>query len=109
MSSSIPVRETRDGAELQVRVAPRASRTAIAGVIGAGSEAALRIALQAPPVEGRANAALIEFLAEVLGVPRSILEIAGGQHGRNKTILVRGRPAAQVTAILEKATAKSRR
>jgi uncharacterized protein (TIGR00251 family) len=97
------VSDSRDGARFLVRVSPRASRTAITGFIGEGGQAALRIALHAPPVEGRANAALIEFLAELLGVPRSAIEIAGGQHTRHKTIVVRGHTAADVLAAVTKA------
>ena len=107
MALQIPVRDGRDGAQFAVRVAPRASRTAIAGVIGSGADAALKVALQAPPVEGRANAALVDFLAELLDVARSKIEITGGQHGRNKIILVRGRSAAQVATLLENALAKA--
>ena len=65
---------------------PRARAGApITGVMGEGSQAAVKIALQAPPVEGRANAALIDFLAEWLRVGRSSIEIASGAHGRNKS------------------------
>jgi len=96
------VSDSRDGARFRVRVTPRASRTAITGIIGEGSKAAVKIALQAPPVEGRANAVLIEFLAELLAVPRSVVEISGGEHARNKTILVRGRNAAEVLGAITK-------
>jgi hypothetical protein len=101
MKMPIAIRDTRDGARFTVRVAPRASRTAIVGVIGEGDGAALKIALQAPPVEGRANAALIEFLSDLLETPRSAIEIAGGQHARSKTIVVRGRSAAEISALLD--------
>lgn len=100
MSMGLAVKDTRDGAQFSVRVVPRASRTAVVGVLGEGDEAALKVALQAPPVEGRANTALIEFLAELLGSPRSSLTIVGGEHGRNKTIAVRGRSAAGVAEVL---------
>lgn len=100
MSTSLAVKDTRDGARFSVRVVPRASRTAVLGVLGEGDEAALKVAVHAPPVEGRANAALIEFLAELLGVPRSSLTIVGGEHGHNKAIAVRGRSAAEVAAAL---------
>jgi hypothetical protein len=98
---TIPVKDTAEGASFLVRVAPRASRNAIAGVIGEGAETAVKISLNAPPVEGRANAALIEFLSEVLGTPRSAIEIAGGQHARNKRIVVRVRSAAEVAALMQ--------
>lgn len=97
MNPPLPVTDTREGARFQVRVTPRASRTAITGILGEGSEAVLKIALQAPPIEGRANGALIEFLADLLGVPRSRIEIAAGRHSRNKQVLVRGQTAAAVS------------
>ena len=84
-----------------MRVAPRASRTAVVGVIGEGDDAAVKIALQAPAVEGRANAALVEFVAEWLRVRRADVTIAAGEHGRSKVILVRGRTAAEVVAAIE--------
>ena len=96
----VPVRQTAEGASFLVRVAPRASRTAIVGVMGDGEDAAVKIALQAPPVEGRANAALVEFLAELLGVPRSSIEIAAGENARMKRIAVRGRDAMEVATAI---------
>jgi uncharacterized protein len=98
----IPVNDAKDGARIAVRVAPRASRTAVLGVIGEGAEAAVKIALQSPPVEGRANDALVEFLADLLSVRRSDITIVAGEHGRNKTVVVRRRSAAEVSLRLQK-------
>jgi len=109
MMKLIAVRHTDEGAKFAVRVTPRARRTAIAGVVGEGDAAALKIALQAPPVEGRANAALVEFLSELLRVPRTMVEIAGGHRARNKTVIVQGRSAAEVALVLEKALAAQQR
>ena len=92
----IPIRDTPSGATFQVKVQPRARKNAITGEIGD----ALKLALTAPPVEGRANQACIEFLAEVLNVPRSSVTIAAGESSRNKVIRVRGLSAAQVEAKL---------
>jgi uncharacterized protein len=100
MTTRVPVRETREGASFLVRVMPRASRTAIVGVMGEDEDAAVKIALQAPPVEGRANAALIDYLAELLGVARAAIAIASGENARTKRIVVRGRsPMDVATAI----------
>jgi uncharacterized protein len=101
----IPVSDAPGGAWLMVRVVTRASRTALAGVIGEGADAAVKIALQAPPVEGRANEALVEFLAGLLDVRRSGISIVAGEHGRNKIVLVRGRSANEVAAAMENALA----
>ena len=86
----IPLRETAAGVSFTVRVQPRASRTAITGILGDGAEAALKVALAAPPVEGKANEALIRFFADLLDVPRSAVEIVSGGLSRNKVVRAGG-------------------
>jgi uncharacterized protein (TIGR00251 family) len=95
------VRDTPLGATFAVKVHPRARKNAVSGVVGD----ALKLALTAPPVEGKANQAVIEFLAELLAVPRSSITIAAGQTSRNKVIRVAGRTAAQVEERLRAAGA----
>ncbi len=73
-------------ATVAVRVQPRSSRDGVAGL----SEGVLRVRLTAPPVENRANEALVRFLAGALGVPRGCVEIVAGDRGRNKIVRVRG-------------------
>ena len=92
----ISIRDTPQGATFAVRVQPRARKNAVVGEIGD----ALKIALTAPPVEGRANEACIEFLAEFLKVPRASVTIAAGQSSRNKVVRVRGLTAAEVAERL---------
>ena len=75
-----------DGVTIPVRVAPRAGRTGLDGVV----EGALRVRLAAPPVEGAANRALVEFLADLLGVPKRDVAIVRGERGRQKLVRVRG-------------------
>jgi uncharacterized protein len=84
------LRDHPDGCSLAVRVQPGAKRTAITGIHGGGSDSRLKIALQAPPIEGRANDALVDFLAQTLGVPRSAVMIVHGQMGRLKLVILRG-------------------
>lgn len=81
---------------LQVRVHPGAKQDAVGGLYGG----ALKISLKAPPVEGRANAALIEFLATRLGVPRSRVSLAAGAGSRTKTLRIEGRSAAELRSAL---------
>ena len=88
----IPIRESGGAVTFAVKVHPRAKKNAITGEAGE----ALKVSLTAPPVEGRANEAAVEFLAEVLRVPRGSVTIAAGQSSRNKIIRVRGLSAAQV-------------
>ena len=92
----IPVRDTSSGATFQVKIHPRAKKNAITGEVGP----ALKLALSAPPIEGRANEACIAFLADFLNVPRSSVTIAAGESSRNKLIRVSGISAPQVEAKL---------
>jgi uncharacterized protein (TIGR00251 family) len=96
----IPFRETTAGVSFAVRVQPRASRTAIVGISGEGDKAALKIALAAPPVEGKANEALIRFLAEQMDLPRSAIEIVSGGQSRNKIVRVAGVDVGHVRSRL---------
>ena len=84
--------ETPDGAVLNLRIVPRAAKNAIQGELGD----ALKIRLCAPPVDGAANAALIEFLAETFDLPRARVQLLAGATSRNKRVLLAGLPAAKV-------------
>ena len=84
--------ETSTGVTFAVKVHPRAKKNAITGEVGD----ALKVALTAPPVDGKANAACIEFFAKLLKVPRSSVTIASGQSSRNKVIRVTGLSAEEV-------------
>jgi uncharacterized protein len=84
------LREFAGGVTLAVRAQPGAKKTALVGVYGEGDAAQLKIAVQAPPVEGRANEALIAFLAETFGIPKRSVEIVSGERLRSKVFLLRG-------------------
>lgn len=88
----IPIRDTNQGATFSVKVHPRARKNAITGEVGD----ALKVALTAPPVEGKGNDACIRYLAELLDVPRSSVTIAAGETGRQKVIRVHGLSAAEL-------------
>jgi uncharacterized protein (TIGR00251 family) len=83
----------RRGAALTVRVTPRARRTEIAGFLEDGI---LRIRIAAPPVEGKANAALVEFLAKVLSVRKNRIEVVAGDKSLDKIISVTDLSADEV-------------
>ncbi len=80
------VEATASGVSIKVHVAPRASANKVAGA----HDGALKIALTAPPVEGAANKALVDFISKTLGVPRSRVSIVSGQTSRNKVLRVEG-------------------
>jgi len=88
----VVIRNSPTGVSLAVKVHPRAKKNAITGKVGD----ALKVALTAPPVDGKANDACIEFFAKLLNVPRSSVTIAAGQTSRNKVIRVAGLTAQQV-------------
>jgi uncharacterized protein (TIGR00251 family) len=88
----IPIRDTEAGVTFAVKVQPRAKKNAITGEMGD----ALKLALTAPPVDGRANEACVEFFANLLDVPRSSVTIASGETSRNKIIRVAGVTADEV-------------
>jgi uncharacterized protein (TIGR00251 family) len=93
----IPVRGTPAGATFAVKVHPRAKKNAITGEVGD----ALKLSLTAPPIDGRANEACVEFFANLLKVPRSSVTIASGESGRRKVVRVAGIAAEAVRKLLE--------
>ena len=91
----IEIHERQGGLSFLGRVQPRARRNEIDGEW----QGALRVRLNAPPVEGRANEALRRFLADCLNVPLAAVKIASGQRGRLKRIQVQGANAEQIRAV----------
>lgn len=94
------LRGVEGGVTLAVRAQPGARKTTLQGVYGEGATAQLKIAVQAPPVEGKANAALLEFLAEFFAVARSRVELVQGELNRSKVFLLRGLKLADVERLL---------
>jgi uncharacterized protein (TIGR00251 family) len=78
------------------RVQPRSSRNALAGKLGD----AWKIALTAPPVEGKANAALVEFFAKLFNTAKRNISISSGEHSKNKTVIISGFSNETAEAIL---------
>lgn len=73
------------GAALAIRVLPRAKKNEVVGILSDGT---IKIRLTAPPVEGKANSALISYIADLLAVPRSKIQIIAGETGRDKLITI---------------------
>ena len=89
--------QERDGSAIfSVRVQPRASKDEIAGEMAG----ALKVRLQAPAVEDRANEALIAFLAQLLKTPKSAVRILSGERSRTKRVEIRGVMPQQILALL---------
>jgi uncharacterized protein (TIGR00251 family) len=88
--------ESQGGALMvDIQVVPRASRTAVGPAVGGR----LRVAVTAPPVDGAANAATIEALAEAFGVRRAAVTIVRGERGRRKTVRIAGATRAALERL----------
>lgn len=85
MSKEYVLHDGKSGAALAVRVTPRASRNEIDGVLNDGT---IKVHLSADPAEGNMNVELVAFLAEVLGVPKTRVEIVAGETGRDKLVSI---------------------
>ena len=84
---------------VRVHVQPRASRSEIVGLHGE----ALKVRLQAPPVDGAANESLVALLADRLGVPKRAVRVVGGATSRSKTVEIQGSTEAAVRALAVRA------
>jgi uncharacterized protein (TIGR00251 family) len=89
-------KDVADGCTLSVRVHPGARKNAVTGI----HADALKIALTSPPVDGKANEALIIFLAEALRLPRARIALVAGISSRSKTLRITGKSAAEVASAL---------
>ncbi len=89
--------EEKDGnIIITLRIVPRASRDGIAGVMG---DEALKVRIQAPPVEGKANAYLVKFLSKQWKIAKSTIEILSGETGRNKRLKITNPPPELLTTL----------
>jgi uncharacterized protein (TIGR00251 family) len=95
------VRAAADGVTLAVRAQPGAKKTAIIGIYGEGAAAQLKIAVQAPPLAGRANLALIAFLAELFRLPKNKIEIISGELSRTKVFYLKGVTETEARRLLD--------
>jgi len=89
-------RDVTDGCTVSVRVHPGARRNAVSGV----HDGAVKISLTTPPVDGRANEALIAFVAELLGLPKGRVSLVAGVASRTKVLRITGRSAEEVRTAL---------
>ncbi len=85
MSREYVLHDGKRGAALAVRVTPRASRNEIAGVLNDGT---IKVHIAGDPTDNNLNSELVAFLAEVLGVPKTRLEVVAGESGRDKLVSV---------------------
>ncbi|HVI06925.1 MAG TPA: DUF167 domain-containing protein [Candidatus Binatia bacterium] len=92
----IRIFESDDRVSFAVRIHPRARKNALTGVVGD----AVKLSLTAPPVDGKANAACIDFFAELLNLPQSSVTIASGHASRNKVVRISGITAEKVRALM---------
>lgn len=99
LGSAIRIRDTPQGAVFDVHVHPRAKHSAITGILNGR----VKLALASPPVDGRANEELRRFFATLFGVSRSAVQLVGGEHSRDKRVLIAERNGAAILAVIEQA------
>ena len=92
----MPIRPTDSGVRITIRLSPKSSRDKVLGTHGN----AIKIAITAPPVEGKANAHLIKFLSKRLRVAKSAITIVGGELSRDKRVDVAGVTAQAARSAL---------
>lgn len=85
------------GVYISLHVQPGARKEGVTGLFGAS----IKVALKAPPVDGKANSALLRFLADELGVPQSSLELCAGASSRDKKVFVAGLTLEQTEELLK--------
>jgi len=90
------LREHADGVLMRVRVQPGAKRSAVLGV----HNGALKVAVAAPPVDGKANDSLVSFFRGLFGLKRSQVSIHSGEKSREKSVLLTGVTAERIRSIL---------
>lgn len=97
---SLPLVPVAEGLRVQVRLVPRARRTHISGlVVEPDGRTALKVAVVAPLEGGKANAALIDFLAKSWRLPKTALALVAGHADRRKSLLIRGDGKALLAQI----------
>jgi uncharacterized protein len=100
----VSIERSASAIQLSIRAVPNAGRDACAGLMDDGVTWKIRLA--APAVDGRANEALIAFLAKVLDMPRGRIELAAGASSRSKRVRIEGATMEEVTALLARASGK---
>ena len=93
------LQETKDGVTLTVKAVPRASKSEVVGA----DDDRLRVRVKAPPVDGKANEALVKFFAEFFGVPKGSVSIVSGDTARLKRIRITGLAADKAKGALSAA------
>lgn len=94
-----------DRVTLEVHVVPRASKSAIVGV----HDGRLKVSLDAPPVDGAANAALVAYLAKALKLPKRAVEIVRGETSRQKLVAIEGASEADIRALVQDGAGEKRK
>lgn len=89
----LPARKIEKGIRLAIRLQPRSSRNEVCGLFGEGTDCRLKLKLTAPPVDNAANGACRDFLAELFGVAKGNVHLAGGDKSKDKLWDITGDPA----------------
>jgi uncharacterized protein (TIGR00251 family) len=90
------IKETANGVIFHIHVVPKSAKNEVAGIQGD----AVKLKINALPVEGQANAACVKFLSEILGVRKNQVAIVSGHKSRKKTVAIEGRGRKDIEAVI---------
>lgn len=94
-------RKVTGGLDLFIRLTPKSAKAAVSGTFVSDDKAYIQVKVREAPEDGRANKALIEFLADELDVPKSVLTLASGHTARLKTVRITGDSASLEARLKE--------
>ena len=92
----IDIKETEQGVRLRIHVIPQSQKSEVVGI----QDDALKVKIAAPPVEGRANAACIRFLSDILGVRKNQISIVSGHKSRDKIVAIEGIRKREIQTVI---------
>jgi len=98
--SDINITKLDNGIKISIKVIPGSSKCEISGLI----DNSLKIKLDVPPIEGKANEKCIKFLSKLLGIPKTSFEIVSGEKSKNKILFIKGEPDKIVSKIVNLVT-----
>lgn len=90
------LRQTKEGVELSLHILPNAPRSQIVGL----HNGCLKLKIKAPPIDGKANEAIVEFFSEFLKIPKSQISFGRGAKSKSKTIVIHGIPLEELQSRL---------
>lgn len=94
---NLKISKVKDGIKISIKVIPNSSKCEIAEIV----DDSLKVKLDVPPVEGKANEKCIKFFSKLLNIPKTSITIASGEKAKNKVLFIKGNPEELYSKIFE--------